>query len=171
MKTIKFVFAGVLLLMVSMTYGQELKFGHVNSQQLVSELPEYISAMSSLESEAKVLQDRRTVMQEEAQRKYTEYLTSRDSLPELVRATMEKDIQDLQQRLENYDLLAQQTIGKKQQDLLQPILEKINKAIEDAGAENGFIYIFDVSTPIILYHSDKSIDCSEIIKKKLGITN
>ena len=169
MKTIKFVFIISFMLMVSVASAQSLKFGHINTQQLVTELPEYISAMTSLENEAKLLQDRRNIMQQEAQQKYTEYLTQRDEMPELVLATMEKEIQEIQSRMENYDLLAQQTIQKKQQDLLQPILEKVYKAIEDVGAENGFIYIFDVSIEIVLYYSDQSVDCLNLVKRKLGV--
>ena len=169
MRTIKFVFIISFLLTISLASAQNLKFGHINSQQLISELPEYLSAMTTLENEAKVLQDRRDIMQQEAQQKYTEYLTQREDMPELVRATLEKEIQDLQGRMENYDLLAQQTMGKKQQDLLIPIMEKIQKAIEDVGAENGFIYIFDVSTQIVLHHSEQSVDCLDLVKKKLGV--
>ena len=169
MRTIKFVFIISFLLTISLASAQNLKFGHINSQQLISELPEYLSAMTTLENEAKLLQDRRDIMQQEAQQKYTEYLTQREDMPELVRATLEKEIQDLQGRMENYDLLAQQTMGKKQQDLLIPIMEKIQKAIEDVGAENGFIYIFDVSSQIVLHHSEQSVDCLDLVKKKLGV--
>ena len=169
MKTIKFVFIVSFLLTVSLTSAQNLKFGHINREQLIIELPEYLSAMTTLESEAKALQDRRDIMTQEAQQKFTEYLTQRDELPELVRATLEKEIQDINSRLENYDLLANQTIGKKQQDLLMPIMEKVNKAIEDVGAENGFIYIFDVSSQIVLYHSEQSVDCLNLVKRKLGV--
>ena len=169
MRTIKFVFIISFLLTISLASAQSLKFGHINSQQLISELPEYLSAMTALENEAKLLQDRRDIMQQEAQQKYTEYLTQREDMPELVRATLEKEIQDIHSRLENYDLLAQQTMGKKQQDLLIPIMEKIQKAIEDVGAENGFIYIFDVSSQIVLHHSEQSVDCLDLVKKKLGV--
>ena len=169
MRTIKFVFIISFLLTISLASAQNLKFGHINSQQLISELPEYLSAMATLENEAKLLQDRRDIMTQEAQQKYTEYLTQREEMPELVRATLEKEIQDIQSRMENYDLLAQQTIGKKQQDLMQPIMEKTLKAIEDVGVENGFIYIFDVSVQVILYHSDASIDCLNLVKRKLGV--
>jgi len=169
MKFLKFVPFLVFFVAVSMTSAQELKFGHVNSGQLIMELPDYIQAQKALESEANILQERRNIMQEEVQRKFTEYIEQRDNLPDLIKATMEKDIQDLQQRLENYDMLAQQSIGKKQQDLIQPILEKVYTAIEQVGDENGFFYIFDTSTQIVLYFSDASIDCTQMIKAKLGI--
>jgi outer membrane protein len=169
MKILNFVPFFVFFITLSMTSAQELKFGHVNSQQLIMELPEYMQAEKAMENEANILQDRRKIMQEEIERKFQEYISQRETLPELIKATMEKDIQDLQQRLENYDMLAQQSLSKKQQDLLQPILDKVSKAIENVGEENGFFYIFDISTQIVLYHSDVSIDCTQMIKAKLGV--
>ena len=169
MKILKIVPFFVFFVTVSITSAQDLKFGHVNSGQLIMELPEYIQAEKALENESTILQDRRKIMQEEIERKFSEYLAQRETLPELIKATMEKDIQDLQQRLENYDMLAQQSLAKKQQDLLQPILEKVYKAIENVGEENGFFYIFDISTQIVLYFSDASIDCTQMIKAKLGV--
>lgn len=167
MKIFKITAIVSFLLIVSFASAQELKFGHINVQQLIAGLPDKIEADKAIQAEAKVLQDRRTIMQEEAEKKFKEYLAQRDSLPELVRATMEKEIQDIQQRLENYDMLAQQNLNKKQQDLYQPILEKIQKAIDEVGAEKGLIYIFDVSTQVVLYHSTASIDCEAFVKTKL----
>jgi len=169
MKILKIVSFFVFFVTVSMTSGQDLKFGHVNSGQLIMELPEYMKAEKDLENESTILQDRRKIMQEEIERKFSEYIAQRETLPDLIKATMEKDIQDLQQRLENYDMLAQQSLAKKQQDLLQPILDKVYKAIEKVGEENGFFYIFDTSTQIVLYFSDSSIDCTQMIKAKLGV--
>jgi outer membrane protein len=154
---------------LSTSSAQEMKFGHVNLSQLVMELPDYIKAQQTMENESNILQERRKVMQDELERKFSEYLTQRDSLPDLIKATLEKEIQDIQQRLENYDMLAQQSLGKKQQDLIQPILERVYKAIEDVGDEQGFFYIFDVSSQIVLYYSEASVDCTQFIKTKLGV--
>jgi len=158
----------IFFVSISATSAQVLKFGHVNSGQLIMELPEYIQAEKALETESNTLQERRRIMQEELERKYSEYIMQRDNMPDLIKATMERDIQDIQSRLENYDLLAQQSLMKKQQDLLQPILDKVYRAIEQVGDENGFFYIFDTSTQIVLYVSDTSIDCTQMIKAKLA---
>jgi outer membrane protein len=167
MKIFKLAAIFSFLLMASFASAQDLKFGHINVQQLLAGLPEKLDADKAIQAEAKVLQDRRNVMQEEAEKKFKEYLAQRDSLPELVRATMEKEIQDIQQRLENYDMLAQQNLNKKQQDLYQPLLEKIQKAIDEVGQEQGLIYIFDVSSQVVLYHSTSSVDCEPLVKAKL----
>jgi len=45
---------------------------------------------------------------------------------------------------------------------------KVQKAIDEVGQEQGLIYIFDISTQVVVYHSDKSIDCAPLVKAKLG---
>ncbi|MFV0397737.1 MAG: OmpH family outer membrane protein, partial [Bacteroidales bacterium] len=55
------------------------------------------------------------------------------------------------------------------QELQAPIAEKMRKAIQEVGEENGLIYIYDASNPAFLYISSKSIDVMSMVKKKLGI--
>ncbi len=155
-----FIFAGT-------AFAQDLKFGHINMQELILELPEKQAADEKLQAEAQTLQNRMQKMSEEHEAKFKEYIAERETMPELIRTTMEKEIQDIEQRLQNYQMMAQQTLAKKEQELYQPILEKIQKAIDVVGQKNGLIYIFDVSSQVVLYHSDKSIDCGELVKAEL----
>lgn len=167
MKILKITALLSFLLMASFASAQELKFGHINVAQLIAGLPEKLQADQAIQAEAKLLQDRRNIMQEEAEKKFKDYLAQRETMPELVKATMEKEIQDIQQRIENFDMLAQQNLNKKQQDMYQPILEKIQKAIDEVGAEKGLIYIFDISSQVVLYHSSASLDCEPLVRAKL----
>ena len=148
---------------------QDLKFGHVNIQQMVSELPDKVAADKELQAEATKLQEQLQVMQQDLQGKYEDYMSQRDSLPDLIRATKEKEIQDYEQRMQQYSQMAQQTLGQKEQQLLQPIIMKVQKAIDEVGQEQGLIYIFDISTQVVVYHSDKSVDCAPLVKAKLGV--
>ncbi len=148
---------------------QELKFGHINIQKLVTELPEKKAADAQLNAEATKLQDQLKVMSEDLDKKYSTYLSQRDSLPDLIRATKEKEIQDLDTRIKQYNQMAQQTLAQKEQQLLQPIMQKVQNAINEVGQEQGLLYIFDISTQVVLYHSDKSIDCEPLVKAKLGV--
>jgi len=157
-----FLFSGLIT-------AQELKFGHINIQELIVELPAKKEADQKLQAEAQVLQTRMQKMSEEHENKFKEYLAERETMPELIRATMEKEIQDIEQRLQNYQNMAQQTLSKKEQELYQPILEKIQKAIDAVGQEKGFIYIFDLSSQVVLYHSDKSVDCTPLVRAQLGL--
>ena len=158
-----------LLLLSSMLTAQDLKFGHINMQELIMELPAKLEADTKLQAEAQILQDRMKVMSEEHEKKFRDYIAQRETMPELIRTTMEKEIQDIEQRLQNYQTMAQQTLQKKEQELYQPILEKVQQAVDNVGQEQGFIYIFDLSSQVVLYHSDKSVDCGPLVKAKLGL--
>ncbi|MGV8827993.1 MAG: OmpH family outer membrane protein [Breznakibacter sp.] len=169
MKLIKLLVLSAAMFVGVAANGQELKFGHIDVQKLISEIPEKIAAEKTLQDEAKKLEDQLKVMGSDLEKKYTEYMSQRDSLPDLIRATKEKEIQDADQRIKNYQGMAQQSIGQKEQQLLQPIIEKVQKAIDAVGAENGLIYIFDISSQVVLYHSEKSIDAAPLVKAKMGI--
>jgi outer membrane protein len=165
----KYLISAIFVLMAFTASAQDLKFGHIDVQKLITELPEKIEADKNLQKEATNLQNQLKVMSDELDKKYTEYMSQRDTLPELIRVTKEKEIQDTDQRIRNFQQLAQQNLQQKEQQLLQPIIEKAQKAIDAVGAENNLIYIFDVSSKVVIYHSDKSIDCAPLVKTKLGV--
>ncbi len=167
MKVIKLFAVVVLISLTAASSAQELKFGHINVQKLISELPEKQAADRELQSEAQKLQSQLEAMSQELDQKYTNYMEQRDSMSELIRSTREKEIQDYDQRIQNFNQLAQQSLSKKEQELLKPVISKVENAIEAVGEEEGFIYIFDVSSQVILYNSDQSVDCENMVKTKL----
>lgn len=169
MKSIKIILFVVLASVSTIGYSQELKFAHIDIQKMVSTLSDKVQADKKLQDEATKLQTQLKIMSDELEKKYTDYMAEKDSLPELVRSIKEKEIQDQNQRIQNYNQLAQQSLGQKEQELLKPIVDKVQKAIDEVGAEQGFIYIFDVSSKAIVYHSDKSVDAEVLVKAKLGI--
>lgn len=169
MKILKALCLAAAATVSAVASAQELKFAHIDTQKLVSEIPEKIAAEATLQEEAKKLEDQLRIMNNDLQQKYTEYVANRDSLPELIRATKEKEIQDADQRIQGYRQMAQQSLAAKEQQLLAPIIEKVQAAINEVGAENGFIYIFDISSQVVLYHSEASVDAAPLVKAKMGI--
>ncbi len=167
MKTLKQLTLAAFAFAAITATAQELKFAHIDSQKLFAELPDKIEADQKLQEEAKLLEDQLLVMRDDLEKKYNEYIEQRETMPDLIRATKEKEIQDANQRLQSYQQLAQQTLSQKEQQLLMPIIEKYQTAIEEVGAENGFIYIFDLSAQVVLYHSEQSVDATPLVKAKL----
>ncbi len=168
MKLVKVFVVLVAFAFGGKSFAQELKFGHIDVQKVITELPAKLEADKTLQGEATKLQNQLQVMQSELEKMYTDYISQRDSLPELIRATKEKEMQDKDQRLQQYSQMAQQEIQKKEQQLLAPIIQKLQTAIDEVGQEQGLIYIFDISSQVVVYHSDKSIDCADLVKAKLA---
>ena len=94
---------------------------------------------------------------------------AKDLAPE-VRAEREAELQQFNQRIQNFYTLAQQQLQAKQQELQAPLVKKVEAAIIAVGEENGFMYIFEKDAGLAVYLSAKSIDATPMVKAKLGIT-
>ncbi len=159
------------ILSLGSTIAQDIKLGHINTQELLAVLPKKIAADAELKKHANQLESFRSSIQDELSKKYEAYLTQRESYTDLVKATKEKELQDLQQRLGTYEKTAQEDLRQKEAELIQPIINEVKNAIEQVGKENGFLYIFDTSTGNLLFQSTESIDISPLVRTKLGLTN
>lgn len=146
---------------------QTYKFGHIDFNQLLQVMPERDAAQKAIQKHASELESQLTNMQKEYQTKVQAYIAQRDSLSDAVRSAKENDLQDLQQRIQNFQSVAQQDLQKKQEEQLQPIVKKARDAVDAVAKEQGLIYVFDVNN--LLYHSSQSEDILPLVKKKLGI--
>jgi outer membrane protein len=169
--SLKILAVAVLMLAAGVVKGQGPKFGHIDLQALIQLMPEKSTYETNLNKEAKGLEDMLTNMQTELQNKYKEYVAKRDSLSEIVRNAKEQELNDMNQKVQNFQQVAQQQLQQKQNEMLKPIIDKAKKAVEDVGKEKGLIYIFDVSGELgtILYRSNESVDVLPLAKVKLGI--
>ncbi len=165
----------VFLLSAGYTSAQNFKFGHTDSQAVLASLNETKEAQKALEKEQKDIQDRLAEMQAEAQKVYADYLENINLAPEspekwsqLVTKDKEAELQSLQQRIQNYQESARNTLAEKQNKLYQPILEKVQKAIKEVAKEGNFTYIFDVNS-LLYFSADQSIDITPLLETKLGV--
>ncbi len=165
----------ITLIIIALISGASLfaqtnfKFGHINSQELISTMPEYDSAQVALQNFAKGLQDQAEVMQVEYNKKLQDYQAEMNNLTDLIRQTKEEELMSIQQRIQSFNQSAQQNMQTKQGEVMQPIIEKAQKAIKDVGAENSFTYIYDIAGGSILYFSADSEDILPLVMKKLGM--
>ena len=85
----------------------------------------------------------------------------------LVKAKVD-EIQSLKDRIQSFQQTAQENLQKEETKLMQPIIEKARKAINENAKELGLIYVFEENANL-LYHSDQSIDLTPMVKSRLGI--
>lgn len=148
---------------------QTQKFGHIDLQALVQIMPERTAA----ESEFTKFQDDLGEVFDEMQKNYQARLTELEALgaeaSEVKRNAKITELQELQQRIQNYQASAQQQLQQKQAEVLQPVFDKAEQAIEDVAKEQGLLYVFDTGTRVVLYKSNQSIDLLPLVKKKLNL--
>lgn len=150
---------------------QTLKFGHIDLQALVNVMPERSTAEQEFNTFQADLEEILGDMQKQYQTKLTEFEALGADASEIKRNAKVAEIQDIQQRMQNYQVTAQQQLQQKQAELLQPVFDKAEKAIEEVAIEKGLIYVFDSGTNnrTILYKSNQSMDVLPLVKAKLGI--
>ena len=163
----------VLLLALPMgVFAKNLKFGHINAQEIVSAMPEFAKAQSDIEALDKQLTSELQRTQEEFNKKYQEFqqAIAKDSLPANIAERRQKELQDMMQRQEQFQQEAQQQMQKAQADAMAPIYKKLDDAIKAVGAAEGVIYIFDLArTPVAYVNESQSINLTPKVKTQLGI--
>ena len=73
------------------------------------------------------------------------------------------------QRIQKFEELAMNKLQKAREELFEPVMTKATNAIKEVAKENGFTYIFDMSSGAVLFASETSEDILPLVKKKLGI--
>ena len=162
----------VIALLLAMPLGlfaQNLKIGYINKQEIITVMPEYATAMKQLEDTNLKYITEGKKLEEELQRKYQEYQAQADTLDAAIRQYKENELAHLQQSIQEFTKSAAETLKKKQQELMMPIINKIQQAIKKVGDENSFTYIIDNAANIIPYVSPSAENVLPLIKKALNI--
>lgn len=148
---------------------QTYKFGYVNSQEIFNIMPDKVTAEATLKSVSDKYQAEYDKLREEFEKKYKEYQELDESTPQSIIDSRTRELQENQQKIQNFQQLAAQDIQKQQETLIAPITDKINKAIQAVGAEGGYTFIYDLSIPAIVYTGTGAVDVSAQVKAKLGL--
>lgn len=165
----KFLFVAVLAILPFLVKAQSVKFGYVNAQEIFQLMPE----LDSIEKELAEYNAKNTeymqAMEQELSEKAEKYEQEKDKLSEAIRKVTEEELQSLYQRYQTAYQTLQMETQKKQQELIEPVNNRIREAIDKVGKKNGYMFIFDLGAGAILYKSDMAVDVSSQVKKELGI--
>ncbi len=148
-------------------FAQETKIALVNTQDVIQAMPEFAAMQKQLADMEEGYKKEMQVMQDEYTKKYSDFIAQQDSLTENIKMRRMQELQDLEQRTQNFIQISQQDFQKKQGELFAPVQEKLRNAINAVGSEKGYLYILDPQ--VILYTGNQAIDATSLVKAKLGI--
>ena len=158
----------VVVLSTAATAQKTAKIGHINSNELLTAMPERAAVQKDLEAYANELKVTLDVMRKEYDTKVADFQSKQDVMTDLIKNTKISEITDLEKRITEFQQTAEADLQKKEQSLLQPIIDKAKTAIDDVAKENGYTYVLDSSVGVVLF----SVDSDNIlakVKTKLGI--
>ena len=168
----KLVLAAAFVLGGTTVMAQQIKLGYVNSQELFAAMPERDSAFVKLEAYATELQDQLDLIRVELNTKFQDYQKNMSTYTDGVRNMRESEIQSISTRLQESQQMAEEEIQRAQGELLTPVFDKLNAAIEKVSKDNGLTAVFDVAAGAMIYHDTNTmVDMLPLVKRELGIAN
>ena len=147
----------------------QVKIAHVNTAEVLDAMPDKAKAEKKLESYYNELQEQLKTMYTEYQNKLQDYQSNAETMSNLVKQSKEKELVDLESRITAFQGNAESEFENKRAELLAPLLEKIQNAINTVGKEKSLTYIIDIATGTAVYIGTDAVDVTKDVKAKLGI--
>ena len=175
MKTLKSLILAVIIVCCgSLTSYAQLggqKFAYVDSDYILSNIPEYADAQEELntistqwENEIKAIYDRVSEM-------YRKYQTEMVLLSEDQKRAREQEIINKEQEAKNLQMQyfgSDGQIYQKRTELIQPIQEKIYTALSEVAQIKGYTFIFDMATGTSVLWASERADISDDVLDQLS---
>lgn len=151
----------------SQVYAQ--KYAHVNLGNLLTKMPEVDEGSVKLEKYQELLIQELQAKAADWEKRYKDLESKVSTMaPNDVKAEEQKLLQEQQKLVEEERMIAVK-VQDKRAEIMGPILQKVQAAIDAIGAENGFTMIFDTSIPNAILFVEESDDLTSKILAKLGI--
>ena len=145
------------------------KFGHVNAQEIIQVMPEYLKAKTEIDALQKQYEADLKSMQDEFQKKGEAFEKEQATLPENIKTRRQQELQDMYQKIQQSYTDNQQALAKASQEKMAAITTKVLDAIKTVGQEGGYVYIMDVDSGIPFISTTLSTDVTALVKTKLGL--
>lgn len=147
---------------------QNFKWAYVDFNEVIMLMPEMDSARATLEENQKTNEEILMAMYEEYQTKTQQYQQKAESWTPAIRESKEKEIMEIQARLEQTQQSLQQEMQQLQQSLQAPIYEKAEKAVSDLAKAKGVAFVFEKSS-LLYVDPAQGIDLTPEIRTALNI--
>ena len=175
MKLIKnFAFLAFVLLVITASsnpLSAQKKYGHLNYGNLLEQVPELKSGDKQLATYRDQL-IKQGQARAEKWKKDVETFQHKQQAGELTGLQIKQGQERLAKEQQAIAALEQeviQKVTKKREQILKPILDKVDAAIKAVGKENGYSMIFDTSVFNFVLSAEDADDVMPLVKKKLGI--
>ncbi|HOD68036.1 MAG TPA: OmpH family outer membrane protein [Bacillota bacterium] len=163
----------LFLLLMSVTVAvsaQTGNFGYMDFNGAIKLMPEYFEAQLNLQKIQSDYKNEIDRSKREFERQYVEFMLEQDHLAPTIVAKRQKELQVLMDAYAEFRDSVQVDLESIRLEMLNPIKEKLLKAIYKAGMDLNLDYVIDTGTGAYLYiNNDKGIDISNYVYKILGL--
>ena len=164
----KMLFVAAASLFATAAFAQNVTTGHVNTTELIQLMPAMDTVRTQLDNAQKEANETYQAMMEEFQAKNTTYQQKQGSWTPAIKASKEKELQDIYGRLQEFEQTIGQELQQMQQSLQAPIYQKVNEEIRKIAKDKKLAYVFDINS-VLYVDPEQSIDLTPELRAILGI--
>ena len=144
------------------------RFAYLNSQLLLQQAPGRAEAEAQFEREMATYQQQVKRMGDSLNALVADDNKQELTLSPAAKETRQKAIRDREEAYQKRTQDLEQQARARQDELVQPILQQINQAIQQVRAEGGYTFIFDVGNASgIVVAADTTLDITDVVMAKL----
>jgi outer membrane protein len=152
---------------------QTVKVGYTNIDYILSNIPDSKEVQTKLATEKaqydKLIQEKIATFQKD----YEEYQKNAPTMSPVIRQDKEKSLQNKQTEIQEFQQNSETALQAKYQQLLSPIMDKIQVAIDEVAKANGYTYVFNSdagagTTPIVLVAPEQD-NITTLVLKQMGV--
>jgi outer membrane protein len=171
MKLFATLFAALMLAGIGVN--AQVKVGYTNIDFILSNIPDSQEIQSKLSTEKaqydKLLQEKIATFQ----KNYEEYQKNSATMSAVIRQDKEKSLQTSQEAIQEFQQNSESALQNKQRELLAPVMDKIQVAIDAVAKANGYTHVFNSdagygTTPVILVAPEED-NITSLVFKQLGV--
>ena len=148
--------------------GAAPKIGFINSAAILAEAPGRADAENRFKTEVAAYQAQLQRMSDSLQTMAANFDKEASKLDSATRVARAKVIQDREAAYQLRARTLDSTMQSRQAELIRPIMENLQKVIEQVRAEDGYAMIFDVASQTsVIVAADKSLDITQKVLAKV----
>jgi outer membrane protein len=164
----KIILIAVMAVMSVAASAQNLKFGYVNFNEIVMLMPEMDAARATMEENQKTNEEILMSMYQEYQTKMQDYQAKAATWTVAIRESKEKELMDIESRLQQTQQSLQQEMQQLQSSLQAPIYEKAQTTVQEIAKAQGLAFVFEESS-LLYIDPAQGVNLTTEARKALNI--
>lgn len=158
----------LFILMATFQAVNAQKYGYLNKEELYKSIPEYDSATVQVDKLRNEYENMLASMQGEYSSKTTSLNNESATISDYIRQTRQDELKNLGVRIQLFSVRANAQLEEKKNQLLQPIITRVDNAIKAVATEQGFIFVID-SGQMLFTDEKKCTNILPLVKDNLGV--
>lgn len=161
-------FALIVLFFTVSTATAQIKYGHINSDEIMEAMPEFKQLRASLERKQREQENKIRAMYTDLQKRQQDLQEYGNGLMLAVAEEKAIELDSLQRAIVAYQEGTGGELESLRNKLVKPLNDKYLKIVNAVAKENGYALILDESKGVIVY-GNETYDITALVKKKMGI--